>query len=100
LAYTCQVGLAVVHFTAKRLGQAADLFLRVLAEHPSALWLLRSLIPALVEAERLDEARQYMTRYRHEYPHLTLRAVRDSMPYRVEILNRYENALRTLGMPE
>ncbi|MER8932516.1 MULTISPECIES: winged helix-turn-helix domain-containing tetratricopeptide repeat protein [Mesorhizobium] len=100
MVYTCRVGLAVSHFTAGRPGEAADLFLRVLVEHPNALWILRSLIPALVEAGRVDEARRHMECYRHEYPALTLRAIRDSMPYGVEILDRHENALRSLGMPE
>jgi adenylate cyclase len=100
MVYTCHLGLAVVHFTARRPGPAADLFLRVLAEHPNALWILRSLIPALVEAGRLDEAQQHMARYRHEFPDLTLQAVRDSLPFGAEILDRHENALRSLGMPE
>lgn len=100
MVYTCHVGVAYVHFAARRPGPSADLLLRVLAEHPNAWWILRSLIPALVEAGRLDEAQQHMARYRHEYPELTLRAVRDSMPCGVEILDRYVNALRTLGMPE
>jgi len=100
MVYTCHLGLAVVHFSAGRPGQAADLYLRVLAEHPNALWILRTLIPALVEAGRLDEAQQHMARCRHEYPELTLRAVRGSMPFRVEILDRHENALRSLGVPE
>ncbi|TPJ33361.1 winged helix-turn-helix domain-containing tetratricopeptide repeat protein [Mesorhizobium sp. B2-8-3] len=100
MVYTCHLGLAVVHFSARRPGQAADLYLRILAEHPNALWILRTLMPALVEAGRLDEARQQMVRCQREYPELTLRTVRDSMPFRAEILDRHENALRSLGMPE
>jgi adenylate cyclase len=99
--FNCYFGMGLAHLVARRPEQSIESILRGLAERPHATWIYRMLIPALVEAGRLTEARERMSVLKRDYPNLTIRAVREALAFHTEeIIDRYAAGLRQAGLPE
>lgn len=94
------VGLASVSQVVGDDNAAADLFLRALAERPTAYWIHRNLAPALHAAGRLDEARASLAKVLTIYPTLTITQYKHAMVFSPAVLERIAVHLRALGVPE
>jgi AraC-like DNA-binding protein/tetratricopeptide (TPR) repeat protein len=100
LAFNSMVGIGCAHFKAGNYAQAALWQQRALIEHPSAIWVHRTLCPAYVLAGAAPEARRSLGALRKHYPELTVSEVQRGMPplpqsYR----NLVVDALRDVGLP-
>jgi len=100
MVFTCYFGIGCAHFIAGASALAVEWFLRGLAERPHAVWLHRTLIPALVEAGRMDEALERTRELLCAYPNLTIRAVREAMVFKSDVMDRHAAGLRLVGVPE
>ena len=71
-----------------------------LIEHPSAIWVHRTLCPAYVLAGARLEARRSLAALRAQYPQLTLSEVQRGMPPLPEsYCNLVVDALNDVGLP-
>jgi hypothetical protein len=100
LAFNNMVGIGSCHFNAGRYREAALWKARALIEHPSSVWIHRTLCAAHAFGDARDEARRSMDSLRATYPDLTLGKVFDGFPplptaYR----ERVGEAMQELGMP-
>jgi adenylate cyclase len=93
------VGLASARQVACDDRGAAALFQRALQERPNALWIHRNLAPALLGAERLDEARASRDILLATYPRFSIRQYKDAMVFSPAVLERIAAQLATLGVP-
>jgi adenylate cyclase len=93
------VGLASARQVACDDKGAATLFQRALQERPNALWIHRNLAPALLGAERLDEARASRDILLATYPRFSIRQYKDAMVFSPTVLERIAAQLATLGVP-
>ncbi|MEE8454421.1 MAG: adenylate/guanylate cyclase domain-containing protein [Limibaculum sp.] len=73
---------------------------RALQERSNALWILRDMIPALVGAGRMEEARVEFKRLMQAYPDLTAEKMRRAMVASPEVLERKVERLKSLGLPD
>ena len=101
LAFNAKVGIGCAHFEATRYAEAARWQERALLEHPSSVWIHRTLCPAYVLGGETDHAKRSIGALRDRYPGLTLAEVQRNMPplspsYRVRI----SEALHGLGLPD
>ena len=101
LAFNAKVGIGCAHFEAARYAEAARWQERALLEHPSAVWINRTLCPAYVLGGATDHAKQSFGALRDRYPDLTLAEVQHNLPplsaaYRARI----SEGLRSLGLPD
>jgi AraC-like DNA-binding protein/Tfp pilus assembly protein PilF len=100
LAFNSLVGIGCAHFKAGNYAEAAKWQERALIEHPSAIWVHRTLCPAYVLAGARLDARRSLAALREQYPQLTLSEVQRGMPplpqsYR----NLVVDALNDVGLP-
>jgi adenylate cyclase len=94
------VGLASARLVAGDESGAADLYIRALQERPNALWIHRSLAPALYGAGRIDEAKASLEVLRASHPNFSIRKFREAMVFTPRELDRVAEQLRALGIPE
>jgi adenylate cyclase len=80
--------------------EAAEMFLRALDERPNALWIHRTLAPALLGAGREEEARRSYAALVAAYPSSTVEDFKKAMPLPPNVLDRIGNLLAQLGVPE
>jgi AraC-like DNA-binding protein/tetratricopeptide (TPR) repeat protein len=80
LAFNSMVGIGCAHFKAGNYIEAARWQERALSEHPSAIWVHRTLCPAYVLSGARAEARRSLDALRSGYPDLTLAEVQLGMP--------------------
>ncbi|WP_407155911.1 helix-turn-helix domain-containing protein [Bradyrhizobium sp. STM 3557] len=100
LAFNSMVGIGCAHFNAGRYIEAARWQQRALLEHPSALWVHRTMCPAYLLAGAGDEARRSMQALRAHYPELTLSEVRRGTPPLPDsYLSLMFEALSDAGLP-
>jgi AraC-like DNA-binding protein len=100
LAFNSLVGIGCAHFKAGRYPEAAHWQERALGDHPSAVWVHRTLCPAYALSGASAEARRSLTALREHYPELTISDVQQGMPplpqaYRDQVVD----ALHTVGLP-
>ena len=101
LAFNAKVGIGCAHFEAGRYAESARWQERALLEHPSSVWINRTLCPAYVLGGAKDEARRSFGALRERYPDLTLAEVQHNLPplspsYRA----RVSEGLRSVGLPD
>ncbi|MGZ3281608.1 MAG: helix-turn-helix domain-containing protein [Xanthobacteraceae bacterium] len=100
LAFNSLVGIGCAHFKAGNYAEAARWQERALIEHPSAIWVHRTLCPAYVLAGARLEARRSLAALRAQYPQLTLSEVQRGMPPLPEsYCNLVVDALNDVGLP-
>ena len=100
LAFNSLVGIGCAHFKAGNYAESANWQQRALVEHPSAIWVHRTLCPAYVLAGARPEARRSLDALREQYPGLTVPEVQRGMPplppiYRSLVVD----ALHDIGLP-
>jgi AraC-like DNA-binding protein/tetratricopeptide (TPR) repeat protein len=100
LAFNSMVGIGCAFFKAGNYAEAARWQERALTEHPSAVWVHRTLCPAYVLAGAKPEARRSLAALRERYPELTLSEVQQGMPPLPESYrNLVFDALSDIGLP-
>ncbi len=100
LAFNSMVGIGCAHFKAGDYVEAARWQERALSEHPSAIWVHRTLCPAYVMMGAKAEARRSLEALRSGYPDLTVSEMQLGMPplpetYRSLVIE----ALSDAGLP-
>ncbi len=80
LAFNSMVGIGCAHFKAGNYVEAARWQERALSEHPSAIWVHRTLCPAYVLTGARSEAQRSLGALRTGYPELTMSEVQLGMP--------------------
>jgi tetratricopeptide (TPR) repeat protein len=100
LAFNSLVGIGCAHFQAGRYRDAAHWQERALLEHPSAIWVHRTLCPAYMRAGAEDEARRSLAALRERYPELTVSEIQQGLPpLQQSYRDRLVDALLTVGLP-
>jgi tetratricopeptide (TPR) repeat protein/AraC-like DNA-binding protein len=101
LAFNSMVGIGCSHFEAGRYAEAARWQERALLEHPSSVWIHRTLCPAHVLRGARPEAERSLTALRERYPDLTLGEVQRHMPpLSRSYQERISEGLRSVGLPD
>ena len=80
LAFNSMVGIGCAHFNAGRYLDSAHWQERALVEHPSAVWIHRTLCPAYALGGADSEARRSLAALRGQYPELTVSQVQLGLP--------------------
>jgi tetratricopeptide (TPR) repeat protein len=101
LAFNAKVGIGCAHFEAARYAEAARWQEHALLEHPSSVWIHRTLCPAYVLGGDTDAAKRSIGALRDRYPDMTLSEVQRNLPplsasYRARI----SEGLRSAGLPD
>ncbi len=101
LAFNSMVGIGCAHFEVGRYAEAARWQERALLEHPSSVWIHRTLCPAYVLGGVKDRARRSFGALRERYPDMTIAEVQHNLPplsrsYR----ERISEGLRSVGLPD
>jgi tetratricopeptide (TPR) repeat protein len=100
LSFNNLVGIGVAHFDAGRYLEAARWQARALAEHPTAVWVHRTMCPAYVLAGAEHEARRSLASLRAHYPDLTVAGVQQCLPpLQPAVRDLIFDALQTVGLP-
>jgi len=100
LAFNTFVGLGCAHFGAARYAEAARWQQRALAEHPSAIWIHRTMCPAYVLNGAYSEARHSISALLSFYPELTMAEVQRGFPPMTQDYRDLAfDALHTIGLP-
>jgi AraC-like DNA-binding protein/tetratricopeptide (TPR) repeat protein len=100
LAFNSLVGIGCAHFKAGNYAEAARWQERALIEHPSAVWVHRTLCPAFMLAGARQEAGRSLAALREQYPQLTLSEVQRGMPPLPEsYCNLVVDVLEDVGLP-
>ena len=80
LAFNSFVGIGCAHFQAGRYPEAAYWQNLALLEHPSSIWVHRTLCPAYVLGDAGPEARRSLSALRGEYPELKVSDLQMGLP--------------------
>jgi AraC-like DNA-binding protein/tetratricopeptide (TPR) repeat protein len=100
LAFNSMVGIGCANFKAGNYVEAARWQERALLEHPSAVWVHRTLGPAYLLSGFKREAGRSLDALRTRYPDLTLSEVQQGMPPLPESYrNLVFEALSDIGLP-
>jgi AraC-like DNA-binding protein len=100
LAFNSLVGIGCAHFRAGNYAEAASWQERALIEHPSAIWVHRTLCPAYVLGGAVSEARRSLGALRECYPDLTVSEVRRGLPPLPQsYCNLVVETLHEVGLP-
>jgi AraC-like DNA-binding protein/tetratricopeptide (TPR) repeat protein len=100
LAFNSLVGIGCAYFKAGDYAEAASWQERALAEHPSAIWVHRTLCPAYVLSGAGLKARRSLAALQAQYPELTVSEVQRGMPPLPEsYCNLVVDALHDVGLP-
>ena len=100
LVFNTYVGMASAYQGAGQYEKCIEYFRRALQERPQAYWIYRSLAPAFVSAERMDEARAAYAILMKHYPDLTRKRFREAMAFSDHFMAEKLRGLAILGMPE
>ena len=99
-AFNSLLGIGCAHLAAGRYREAAHWQERALIEHPSAIWVHRTLCPAYLLGGAMPEASRSLAALREEYPDLTLSGVEQGLPPLPQIYrNLLIDTLHTAGLP-
>jgi tetratricopeptide (TPR) repeat protein len=98
LSFLWAIGIGAAHFEAARYKEAIRWFRLALAEHPTAVWNHRFMVPAYVLAGRAVEAKQRFAEFARAYPELTISQVRSGLPYSPNFLDGVAEGLESVGM--
>ena len=93
------VGPGAAAAMADEYGGAGANHRRAVQERAKARWLLRDMVPALVGAGRMEEARVEFKRLMQAYPDLTVKKLRQASVFSPEVLERKVERLKSLGLP-
>jgi len=100
LNFNSMVGIGCAYFMTGNYVEAARWQQTALREHPSAIWVHRTMCPAYVLAGDRSEARRSLDAWRAHHPDLTLSEVQRGMP---PLPESYRNlvfaALSDIGLP-
>lgn len=100
LAFNNMVGIGCSHFAAGRYADSARWQTRALAQHPSSIWIHRTLSPAYMLGGAKAEARRSLHAWCETCPDLTLSKVSDGFPPMPRaFFERVVEALDDLGLP-
>jgi AraC-like DNA-binding protein/TolB-like protein len=100
LAFNSLVGVGCAHFKAGRYLDAAHWQERALIEHPSAVWVHRTLCPAYVLGGAESKARGSLNALRKQYPDLTVAKVQQGLPPLPQTYcDLVFDALHSVGLP-
>jgi tetratricopeptide (TPR) repeat protein len=100
LAFNSLVGIGCAHFNAGNYAEAAKWQEQALIEHPSAIWVHRTLCPAYALGGAKSEARRSLGALREHYPELTVSEVQQGVPpLPPSHCNLVVNALHEVGLP-
>lgn len=80
LAFNSLVGIGCAHFNAGRYADAAHWQQRALLDHPSAIWVHRTLAPAYVLSGAQAEAQRSLATLREHHPDLTIPEIEQGLP--------------------
>lgn len=99
LAFNSMVGIGAAHFNAGRYTEAARWQERALIEHPSSIWIHRTLCTAYVFGGAEAEARRSLRALLDKYPDLTLPMLSAGLPpLPQEYCDRVVEALQSVGL--
>ena len=98
LSFLCSFGIAGAHFEAARYDEAIRWFTRGIAEHPTAVWVNRYLVPAYALAGRGADARRGLAELTSVYPDETISRARSSLPFGASYLDRLAEGLERAGL--
>ena len=100
LAFNSMIGIGCAHFKAGNYVDAARWQEWALTEHPSAVWVHRTLCPAYVLTGARPQARRSLDALRSRYPDLTVSEVQLNMPPLPESYSSLVfEALSDVGLP-
>jgi AraC-like DNA-binding protein/tetratricopeptide (TPR) repeat protein len=99
LGFVWSIGIAAANFELGRYDRAILWYQRAIAGQPKATWINRFLAPALLLADKRQDARQSMSTLRNSFPALTVEQVRTGLPHTNALLDRVADALASLGVP-
>jgi tetratricopeptide (TPR) repeat protein len=100
LAFNSLLGIGCAYFNVGRYVDAARWQERALIEHPSAIWVHRTLCPAYVLGGAKSEARRSLTALRQQYPELSVSEVQQGLPPLPQTYcDRVVEGLHTVGLP-
>jgi AraC-like DNA-binding protein/tetratricopeptide (TPR) repeat protein len=100
LSFNSMVGIGCAYFMTGNYVEAARWQQTALREHPSAIWVHRTMCPAYVLAGDRSEARRSLDAWRSHHPDLTLSEVQRGMPPLPESYrNLVFDALSDIGLP-
>jgi len=100
LAFNSMVGIGCAHFKAGNYAEAASWQERALIEHPSAVWVHRTLCPAYVLGGIKPAAHRSLGALRQQYPELTVSELQLGMPPLSQgHCDLVVGALRDIGLP-
>ena len=94
------MGIGGAHFVASRYAEAVHWFEKGLLERPTAIWVLRNLVPALALLGRHQEAQERKAQLLNEYPDLTISQIVSALVFSRSTLDRIAEGLRLARMPE
>ena len=94
------VGLATALQLAGDDESAADLYLKALAERPTAAWIHRHLAPSLQACGRHQEAQRSIAALLQAHPDFTIQKFKSVIPYSPAHFDRVAAHMRDLGVPE
>jgi len=99
-AFNAMVGIGCAHFHAGNYLEAAGWQERALLEHPTAIWVNRTMAPAYLLGGDADNARRSASALMKQYPGLTIAEVRQGLPPLPQsYCDRIFDALEHLGVP-
>jgi AraC-like DNA-binding protein/tetratricopeptide (TPR) repeat protein len=99
LNFMCSIGIGSAQFDAGRYEEGALWFDRAIAEHPAAVWVNRFRAPALLLAGNKTGANRSFVALNERHPDLSIRSLRQAIPYTQEHWDRLAEGLVDLGMP-
>jgi len=100
LAFNSMVGIGCAHFKAGNYAEAVRWQERALIEHPSSVWMHRTLSPAYLLTGARPEAKRSLEALRLRHPELTVSEVRRGMPPLPEnYRNLVLDTLSDVGLP-
>ena len=94
------VGIGIAHDLAGRFDESVTYLQRAMEERPGALWILRALVPALVGAGRLEEAKAECARLLAAHPDASVTTFRQGMVFSKAILDRWVPRWKAAGFPD
>jgi hypothetical protein len=93
------IGIGSAHFDAEHYEEGSIWFARAIAEHPAAVWVNRFRAPALLLAGKKEQSGKAFAELNQKYPDLSIRVLRQAIPYRQNHWDRLAEGLVDLGMP-
>jgi adenylate cyclase len=100
MAFNFYMGMGGGHFAAGNYETAATWFEKGLDASPTSVWMYRGLAVSQALAGRMDDARASLAKLLAAYPGLTVRQVRDAMPWAPEPMERFCTGLSLAGLPD